>query len=112
MSTNITQEIARDIFDCPRATVSRRWELLRPAIGRVLADCIPDPRQILGGGTASGSGDHRAHLGLDGDPAPSARPAIGMNVQIAATQRSKCSGRKSPPGLRLPRRTGCPVCRC
>jgi hypothetical protein len=52
MRTNITQEMAGDIFGCSQATVSRRWDLLRPAIGRVLADGIPDPRQILGGGTA------------------------------------------------------------
>ena len=45
MRTNITQEIAGDIFGCSQATVSRWWDLLRPAIGRVLADCIPDPRR-------------------------------------------------------------------
>jgi hypothetical protein len=49
MRTNITQEIAGDIFGCSQATVSRRWDLLRPAIGGVLTGCIPDPRQILGG---------------------------------------------------------------
>ena len=52
MRTNITQQIAGGIFGCSQATVSRRWDLLRPAIGRALADCVPDPRQILGGGTA------------------------------------------------------------
>jgi hypothetical protein len=52
MRTNLTQEVAGDIFGCSQATVSRRWDLLRPAIGRVLTDCIPDPRQLLGGGTA------------------------------------------------------------
>jgi hypothetical protein len=40
----------------PVPTVSRRWGLLRPAIGQVLAGCVPDPRQILGGGTALSGG--------------------------------------------------------
>ena len=87
MRTNITQEIAGDIFGCSQATVSRRWDLLRPAIGGVLADGIPDPRQILGGGTAL----------VDGTIAPTwdwaAIPDLfsgkagypGMNLQIAAT---------------------------
>ena len=44
MRANITQEIAGSIFGCSQATVSRRWDLLRPAIGQVLADCIPQPR--------------------------------------------------------------------
>jgi hypothetical protein len=87
MRTNITQQIAGDIFGCSQATVSRRWDLLRPAIGRVLAGCVPDPRQILGGGTAL----------VDGTIAPTwdwtAIPDLfsgkagypGMNLQIAAT---------------------------
>ncbi|HEY2308856.1 MAG TPA: transposase family protein [Streptosporangiaceae bacterium] len=87
MRTNITQEIAGDIFGCSQATVSRRWDLLRPAIGQVLASCVPDPRQILRGGTAL----------VDGTIAPTwdwnAIPDLfsgkagypGMNLQIAAT---------------------------
>jgi hypothetical protein len=67
--------------------VPRRWDLLRPAIGQVLASCVPDPRQIPGGGTAL----------ADGTIAPTRdRAAIpdlfsgkagypGMNLQIAAT---------------------------
>lgn len=66
MRTNITQEMAGDIFGCSQATVSRRWDLPRPAIGPVLAGCIPDQRQILGGGTALAGGTYRAHLGLGG----------------------------------------------
>jgi DDE superfamily endonuclease len=87
MRTNLTQEIAGSIFGCSQATVSRRWDLLRPVIGRALADCVPDPRQILGGGTAL----------VDGTIAPTwdwaAIPDLfsgkagypGMNLQIAAT---------------------------
>ena len=87
MRTNLTQQVAGDIFGCSQATVSRRWDLLRPAIGRALADCVPDPRQILGGGTAL----------VDGTIAPTwdwaAIPDLfsgkagypGMNLQIAAT---------------------------
>jgi hypothetical protein len=52
MRTNLTQEVAGGIFGCSQATVPRRWDLLRPAIGQVLASCVPDPRQIPGGGTA------------------------------------------------------------
>jgi hypothetical protein len=87
MRTNLTQEVAGDIFGCSQATVSRRWDLLRPAIGQVLAGCVPDPRQILGGGTAL----------VDGTIAPTWDWAAitdlfsgkagypGMNLQIAAT---------------------------
>jgi hypothetical protein len=87
MRTNLTQEIAGDIFGCSQATVSRRWDLLRPAIGQVLDGCVPDPRQILGGSTAL----------VDGTIAPTwdwaAIPDLfsgkagypGMNLQIAAT---------------------------
>lgn len=87
MRTNLTQQIAGDIFGCSQATVSRRWDLLRPAIGQVLDDCVPDLRQILGGGTAL----------VDGTIAPTwdwaAIPDLfsgkagypGMNLQIAAT---------------------------
>jgi len=87
LRTNITQEMAGGIFGCSQATVSRRWDLLRPIIGQVLASCVPDPQQILGGGTAL----------VDGTIAPTwdwaAIPDLfsgkagypGMNLQIAAT---------------------------
>ncbi|WP_416966834.1 hypothetical protein [Streptomyces sp. 4F14] len=35
-----------------QATVSRRWDLLRPAIITALADAVPSPAQIAGGSTA------------------------------------------------------------
>jgi hypothetical protein len=87
MRTNITQQVAGGIFGVSQATVSRRWDLLRPLIGQVLHDCVPHPKEIAGKGT----------LLVDGTVCPvwdwSAIPGLfsgkagyaGMNVQIAAT---------------------------
>ena len=87
MRTNITQEMAGDIFGCSQATVSRRWDLLRPAIGGVLADGIPDPRQILGGGTALAGGTIAPTWDWAAIPDLFSGKAgyPGMNLQIAAT---------------------------
>ena len=87
MRTNLTQQVAGGIFGCSRATVSRRWDLLRPAIGQVPASCVPDPRQIPGGGTALADGTiaptrDRAAI-PDLFPGKAGYP--GMNLQIAAT---------------------------
>ena len=87
MRTNLTQEVAGGIFGCSQATVSRRSDLLRPAIGQVLASCVPDPRQIPGGGTALADGTiaptrDRAAI-PDLFPGKAGYP--GMNLQIAAT---------------------------
>jgi hypothetical protein len=38
MRTNITQKAAGAIFGVSQATVSRRWDLLRPPMGQVLAE--------------------------------------------------------------------------
>jgi len=87
MRKNITQEVARALFGVSQATVSRRWDLLRPLIADVLAGLVPRPREIAGKGT----------LLVDGTVCPvwdwSAIPGLfsgkagypGMNVQIAAT---------------------------
>jgi len=87
MRKNITQETAGAIFGVSQATVSRRWDLLCPLIGQVLADAVPHPREIAGKGT----------LLVDGTVCPvwdwSAIPGLfsgkagypGINVQIAAT---------------------------
>ena len=87
MRKNITQEVAGAIFGVSQATVSRRWDLLRPLIADVLAGLVPCPREIAGKGT----------LLVDGTVCPvwdwSAIPGLfsgkagypGMNVQIAAT---------------------------
>lgn len=88
MRKNLTQEVAGAVFGCSQPTVSRRWDLLRPLIGQVLAGCVLAPAQVAGkGGT----------LLADGTVAPAWDwPAIpdlysgkagypGMNIQVAAT---------------------------
>ena len=53
MRRDIVQAAAANMFKCSQPTVSRRWDLLRPVIGRALASFVPDPAQVLGrGGTA------------------------------------------------------------
>ena len=51
MRTNLTQEVAGAVFGVSQATVSRRWDLLRPLIGVVLAGLVPSPAEIAGTGT-------------------------------------------------------------
>jgi DDE superfamily endonuclease/Helix-turn-helix of DDE superfamily endonuclease len=87
MRKNITQEVAGAIFGVSQATVSRRWDLLRPLIATVLAGCVPPPARVAGQGT----------LLIDGTICPvwdwAAIPGLfsgkagypGPNVQIAAT---------------------------
>jgi hypothetical protein len=87
MRKNITQELAGAIFGVSQPTVSRRWDLLRPAIGEALAEFVPDPQQAAGTGTVL----------VDGTVCPTwdwqAIPDLfsgkagypGMNIQIAAT---------------------------
>ena len=70
-----------------QATVSRRWDLLRPLIGDALAEVVPDPREVVGRGTVL----------VDGTVCPtwdwrhvpdlfSAKTGYpGMNLQIAAS---------------------------
>ena len=84
---NPTQEEAGAVFDVSQSTVSRRWDLLRPLIGRALA-CEILPAARIGGafgtylvdGTVCPTWDWRAvpdlYSGKAGYP--------GMNVQIAA----------------------------
>ena len=86
MRRNATQASAAAHFHCSQPTVSRRWDLLRPVIGKVLAPYVPAPVQVLGReGTAL----------VDGTVCPvwdwNAIPDLysgkakytGMNVQIA-----------------------------
>jgi len=87
MRKNVTQEFAGAIFGVSQATVSRRWDLLRPLIGDALADVVPDPAEVVGRGTVL----------VDGTVCPtwdwrhvpdlfSAKAGYpGMNLQIAAT---------------------------
>jgi DDE superfamily endonuclease len=87
MRKNITQELAGAIFGVSQPTASRRWDLLRPLIGQVLAEFVPDPAQVVGKGTVLVDGticptwDWKAipdlFSGKAGYP--------GMNLQVAAT---------------------------
>jgi len=84
---NVTQDFAGAVFGVSQATVSRRWDLLRPVIGEVLAEVVPDPRQIVGRGTVLVDGTvcptwDWAHV-PDLFSAKTGYP--GMNLQIAAT---------------------------
>ncbi|WP_226359078.1 transposase [Pseudonocardia sp. ICBG601] len=87
MRKNVTQDFAGAIFGVSQSTVSRRWDLLRPVIGEVLADVVPDPREVLGGGTVLVDGtvcptwDWNAVSDLFSVKAG----YPGMNLQIAAT---------------------------
>jgi DDE superfamily endonuclease len=87
LRTNITQAFAGAIFGVSQATVSRRWDLLRPVIAEVLAPAVPRPGQVIGQGTVL----------VDGTVCPtwdwrhvpdlySAKAGYpGMNIQIAAS---------------------------
>lgn len=48
MRRNLVQEAAGEIFGCSQPTVSRRWDLLRPAIATALARFVPDPVSVVG----------------------------------------------------------------
>lgn len=87
MRRNLVQETAGEIFGCSQPTVSRRWDLLRPVLGKVLASFIPDPVQVLGragtalvDGTACPTWEWKAIPDLYSAKAGFA----GMNVQIAS----------------------------
>ena len=51
MRKNVTQDFAGAVFGVSQATVSRRWDLLRPLIGDALADVVPEPSEVVGRGT-------------------------------------------------------------
>lgn len=82
---NPVQAVAAEFFGVSQATVSRRWDLLRPIIATVLVDLAPHPRQIIRGGTALVDGtvcptwDWKKPGGLFSKKAG----YPGMNVQIA-----------------------------
>jgi DDE superfamily endonuclease/Helix-turn-helix of DDE superfamily endonuclease len=87
LRTNVTQAFASAIFGVSQATVSRRWDLLRPVIADVLVSSVPAPDQVLGqetvlvDGTMCPTWDWN-HL-PDLYSAKAGYP--GMNIQIAAT---------------------------
>jgi DDE superfamily endonuclease len=87
MRKNVTQDVAGAVFGVSQPTVSRRWDLLRPAIGDVLAALVPATVELVGQGTVL----------VDGTVCPtwdwnhvpdlfSAKVGYpGINLQIAAT---------------------------
>jgi DDE superfamily endonuclease len=87
MRTNIPQVFAGAIFGVSQSTVSRRWDLLRPVIGQVLAEFVPGPAEVVGAGTVLVDGtvcptwDWRHIPDLYSTKAG----YPGMNLQIAAT---------------------------
>ena len=84
---NVTQDFAGAVFGVSQATVSRRWDLLRPLIGDALADVVPEPSEVVGRGTVLVDGtvcptwDWRHVPDLFSTKAG----YPGMNLQIAAT---------------------------
>jgi DDE superfamily endonuclease/Helix-turn-helix of DDE superfamily endonuclease len=84
---NPTQEFIGAVFGVSQATVSRRWDLLRPLIATALAEVVPTPQELAGRGTVL----------VDGTVCPtwdwrkvpdlySAKVGFaGMNLQVAAT---------------------------
>ena len=48
MRKNVTQQFAAGIFGRSQSAASRRWDLIRPAIGRVLRQYVPDPAEVVG----------------------------------------------------------------
>lgn len=87
MRKNITQAFAGAIFGVSQPTVSRRWDLLRPVIGEVLAEFVPDLKEVVGAGTVLVDGTICPTWDWRGVPdlfsAKAGYP--GMNIQIAAT---------------------------
>jgi len=84
---NLVQEAAGEIFGCSQPTVSRRWDLLRPVIARVLARFIPDPVLVTGrAGTALVDGTICPTWDWNSVPDLFSGKAgyPGMNIQIAA----------------------------
>lgn len=87
MRKNVTQDFAGAVFGVSQSTVSRRWDLLRPLIGDVLAELVPDPQRVVGNGTVLVDGticptwDWKHVPDLYSSKAGYA----GMNIQVAAT---------------------------
>lgn len=87
MRRNPVQAVAGAVFGVSQATVSRRWDLLRPVIRKAVAGFIPAPREVLGAGTALVDGTitptwdwkHIPDLFSGKEDMP------GMNIQVAAT---------------------------
>jgi hypothetical protein len=87
MRKNVTQEFAGAIFEVSQSTVSRRWDLLRPIIRRAVAGFVPDPRAVLGAGTALVDGTITPTWDWKHIPDLFSKKEnmAGMNVQVAAS---------------------------
>jgi hypothetical protein len=87
MRRNPVQAVAGEIFGVSQATVSRRWDLLRPIIRRVLAVSVPHPPEIIGGSTLLV--DDTIAPTWDwthtGDLYSAKHGTAGMNIQLAAS---------------------------
>jgi hypothetical protein len=88
MRRNPAQDAAGAVFGVSQPTVSRRWDLLRPVIGRVLRGFVPGAGDLVGtfgtvivDGTVCPTWDWRHIPDLYSTKAGYA----GMNVQVAAT---------------------------
>ncbi|MBE1604803.1 transposase family protein [Actinopolymorpha pittospori] len=94
MRKNITQDFAGAIFGVSQPTVSRRWDLLRPAIGQALAEFVPDPQRVVGAGTVLVDGTICPTWDWRGTPDLFSGKAgyAGMNIQIAATMDGTLAG--------------------
>lgn len=87
MRKNVTQEFAGAVFGVSQSTVSRRWDLLRPVIRRAVASFLPDPRAVLGRGTALVDGTITPTWDWQHIPDLFSKKAnmAGMNIQVAAS---------------------------
>lgn len=87
MRKNVTQEFAGAIFGVSQATVSRRWDLLRPLIAQVLAEFVAHPSEVVGAGTVLVDGTICPTWDWRGIPDLFSAKAgyAGMNIQIGAT---------------------------
>jgi hypothetical protein len=84
---NITQEFAGAIFGVSQPTVSRRWDLLRAAIGEALAEFIPEPQKLTGAGTVLVDGTICPTWDWNAIPDLYSGKAgyCGMNIHVATT---------------------------
>jgi hypothetical protein len=83
----INKKISSTVFGVSQPTVSRRWDLLRPLIGEVLAEVVPDPRGVVGRGSVLVDGTVCPTWDWRHVPDLFSRKVgfAGMNLQIAAT---------------------------
>jgi hypothetical protein len=79
--------LADAIFGTSQSTVSHRWGLLRPIIGRAVASFVPHPQEVLGGDTALVDGTITPTWNWPHVPDLFSAKAgyAGMNVQVAAS---------------------------